>query len=233
MNRRDSIKSILLGSVAGGLVLNGCNPIDTDITPDKVEWPVYGRTPKELDRDEELFEEDFFNEHELTTIAALCDIILPTDNQHGSAIDAGVPQFIEFIVKDMISHQLPIRGGLMWLDHYSNKHYQKEFINCSLSEQHAICDKIAFPEVEDEDLQAGISFFSRMRNLVLTGYYTSKAGIEALGYKGNTPNVWDGVPDEVLKKHGLSYEKEWLAKCVDQSKRGDLAEWDDDFNLIS
>jgi hypothetical protein len=58
-------------------------------------------------------------------------------------------------------------------------------------------------------------------------------GIKDLGYKGNKPNVWDGVPQEVLDKHGVSYEKEWLAKCIDQSTRGDLAKWDEEGNLLT
>ena len=67
----------------------------------------------------------------------------------------------------------------------------------------------------------------------MTGYYTSRMGIDDLGYKGNLPNVWDGVPDEILKEHDVAYEPEWLAKCVDQSKREDIARWDEDMNLIS
>ena len=58
-------------------------------------------------------------------------------------------------------------------------------------------------------------------------------GIDDLGYVGNTPNVWDGVPQEVLDEHGLAYDPVWLAKCVDQSKRGDIAKWDAEGNLIS
>ncbi|MEE1964223.1 gluconate 2-dehydrogenase subunit 3 family protein, partial [Allomuricauda taeanensis] len=65
------------------------------------------------------------------------------------------------------------------------------------------------------------------------GFYTSKIGIEELGYKGNMPNVWDGVPDDVLEQHGVSYDPEWLAKCVDQSKRNIVAEWDENGNLIT
>ena len=57
--------------------------------------------------------------------------------------------------------------------------------------------------------------------------------MKELGYKGNSPNVWDGVPQEVLDDHGLSYDEEWLSKFVDQSKRLDIAKWDDDGNLIS
>ena len=234
MKRRDSIKSILLGSVAGGLALQGCtHKTNTEVASAKVEWPGYGRTPKELEHDEEVFKTEFFNEHELSTIAVLCDIILPADDNYASASDAGVTEFIEFIVKDIKAHQIPLRGGIMWLDHYCNTLFNKMFISCSLEEQHHICDQIAYPEDENPDLQVGISFFSRMRNLVVTGYYTSKIGIEALGYKGNVANVWDGVPEDVLKAHGLKYDEEWLAKCVDQSKRADIAKWDDQGNLIT
>ena len=72
-----------------------------------------------------------------------------------------------------------------------------------------------------------------MRNLTLTGYYTTRMGLDDLGYKGNTPNVWDGVPEDILKAHGMSYDEAGLAKCVDQSTRGVVAKWDDDGNLIS
>ena len=78
-----------------------------------------------------------------------------------------------------------------------------------------------------------MNFFSLVRNLTMTGFYTSKIGIEEIGYKGNMPNVWDGVPDDVLEQHGVAYDEEWLAKCVDQSKRGIIAEWDEDGNLLT
>lgn len=235
MNRRETIKSLLLGSVAAGLVVQGCAPGASEEVKKGVvnELPVYGRTPDEKAYDQELLAETFFNEHELTTIAVLCDIILPANEKFGSATDAGVDDFIEFIVKDMPSHQTPIRGGLMWLDNFAQKSYGEQFNGCSLEEQMAICDQIAYPNKTKEDLKQGEKFFSKMRDLTLTGYYTSKMGIEDLGYKGNTPNVWDGVPEDVLKQHGLSYDPVWLSKCVDQDSRGDIAKWDDDGNLIS
>ena len=76
-------------------------------------------------------------------------------------------------------------------------------------------------------------FFSTFRDLVITGYFTSEVGIKDLGYKGNQPNIWDGVPEEILKEHGLSYDKSWASKFIDQSKRNDVAVWDDKGNLIS
>ncbi len=235
MDRRDTIKSLLLGSVAAGLAFNGCT-LDgsSENNIKKVsDSPLYGRTKPELERDKELLEQTFFTEHELLTVATLCDIILPKNQQFGSANDAGVTEFIEFIVKDMPQKQTPLRGGIMWLDGYSKKLYNKEFIECSDSEQMAICDQIAYPKKTKPALKPGEQFFTTMRNLTLTGYFTSKMGIEDLGYQGNTPNVWDGIPDEILKDYTVKYDEDWLAKCVDQSKRGEIAVWDEEGNLIS
>ena len=86
---------------------------------------------------------------------------------------------------------------------------------------------------KDEDLQEAIRLFAVYRGMVLTGYFTSEIGINDLGYKGNTPNVWDGVPEEVLKEYSVSYDEDWISRCVDQSKRNDLAEWDEDGNLLT
>ena len=232
MDRRESLKGLFVGTLATGLVANGCAPNEK---PEEVkpEAAGYGRTPKEKARDEKLMSETFFTPHEMETIAVLCDIILPATDQYGSATEAGVPEFVEFISKDLPDHQLPLRGGIMWLDNRSNAKFGKEFKSAGDAEQKQLCDEIAYPEVEDPELQPGIKFFSRMRNLTLTGYYTTRMGIDDLGYKGNTPNVWDGVPEDVLKEHGMSYDEEWLAKCVDQSKRAEIAQWDDDGNLIS
>lgn len=234
MDRRDTIKSLLLGSVAAGLAFNGCTP---EISTEEVVKPLmnglYGRTPEEIERDEKINSEKFFNDHELSTIAVLCDIILPKTTTSNSATEEGVEEFIEFIVKDLPYQKVPVRGGIMWLDSYSNRLYKNEFIKCSEIEQFYICDQIAYPERTAPELKQGEKFFSTMRNLTMTGYFTSKAGLMDLKYKGNTPNVWDGIPEDILKEHGMSYEASWLTKCVDQSKRSDIAVWDEQGNLIS
>ena len=196
---------------------------------------LYGRLPKEIERDERLRAEIFLNEHELATVAVLCDIILPASPTAGSASDAEVPEFIEFIVKDMPYHQIPMRGGLMWLDAESNKRFNKEFINCSDAEQIEVVDDIAYPDPDGKKpaMGPGINFFNLMRNLTLTGYYTTKVGFDDLGFVGNFPNVWDGVPEEILKDHDVELDEEWAAKCIDQSKREIIAEWDDQGNLLT
>ena len=225
---------MFVGTLAGGLGVAGCAPgeeVSKEAQP-KAD-AGYGRTPEEIVRDEKLKSEQFFTVHELETLGTLCDIILPSNAQFPSATAVGVPDFMEFIVKDLPYHQLPIRGGLMWLDNRSNRKFSKVFKSCSTEEQRALCDEIAFPGKGEEEVAVGESFFSLVRNLTLTGYFTTKEGIEDLGYKGNTPNVWDGVPQEVLDDLGLSYDADWIAKCVDQTKRNDIAQWDEDGNLLT
>ncbi len=235
MDRRAYLQSLFLAPLAGSLIASSARAQDAS-TIDWTRLPSsysYGRTEAEKQTDAELFAESYFREHELLTIAVLCDIILPGDHPNGGALDAGLPDFVEFMVKDRQQYKLPVRGGIAWLDNYALDNYGADFIHIEESQRLAICDAIAYPDVDTPELQPGIAFFSLMRNLTLTGYYTTEAGIRDLGYVGNRPNVWDGVPEAVLQKHGKQYDTEWLNKCVDQSRREITAEWDDDGNLIS
>ena len=239
MDRRETLKTLLLAPLASSVIATTACTASSNNSASRVNWtPLptsysYGRTEVEKQRDLELFAETYFREHELITIAVLCDIILPNDHPNGGALDAGLPDFVEFMVKDRDRFKLPIRGGIAWIDNRSIEKFGADFINITESQRLSICDEIAYPDVQDPELQPGISFFSLMRNLTLTGYYTTALGFQDLGYKGNTPNVWDGVPEEVLQKHNMAYEQEWLKKCVDQSRQDITAEWDDDMNLIT
>ena len=237
MDRRESMKSLLIGTMAGGVLLEGCAPEVADTSTMPVAQPEdkgkYGRTIEEKARDEKLKNAEGFTESELATIAILCDLILPPTATAGGALDAGVPAFIDFIAKDIPAHELPIKGGLMWLESRSNNSFGLSFSKLTDAQHKSILDEIAYPDEAAPDVSVGAAFFSRMRNLTLTGYYTTKMGVDDLGYQGNSPNVWDGVPQEVLDEHGLAYDAAWLAKCVDQSKREDIAEWDDQGNLLT
>ncbi|MEM9672418.1 MAG: gluconate 2-dehydrogenase subunit 3 family protein [Bacteroidota bacterium] len=234
MDRRESMKTMLLGSLTGGLVMSGCAPEEAaEQTATPAETGGYGRTEAEKLRDKMLMEAEFFTEEEVDTIATLCDLILPASADFGSATDAGVHEFIAFIVKDIPDHQVPLRGGMMWLNHRSIKRFGDVFTKATVAQQKELLDEIAYPDKATPEVAQGVKFFDRMRNLTLTGYYTSKMGIDDLGYQGNRPNVWDGVPEDILQEHGLSYDEEWLSKCVNQENRDVMAEWDEDGNLLT
>ena len=229
MKRRDSIKTLIVTSLASGLVLEGCLPKEKEIIYENIWKYQYGRTPEEKKRDLELLNKTFFTKDEMEKINKIANLILPPSSI-GNIEQAEVPEFIEFIVKDVPSFQITIREGLNWIDNYSKKVFNKSFIESTQNQQKEILDSVAYPKSTKTKEEI---FFSTLRDLVVTGYFTSEVGIKDLGYKGNQPNIWDGVPKEILKEHGLSYDKSWESKFIDQSKRNDIAVWDDKGNLIS
>lgn len=211
MKRRDSLKALTLSSLgitalSPQIALAEQRELDTQMPPETPLKIPGGRTKDEAIRDAKLMKDKFLTAPEMATIKVLVDIIIPADDKGGSATQAGVPDFIEFIAKDMPQNQIPLRGGLKWLELESNKRFQKGFTLLTKSQQLQIVDDIAYPEKAKPMHSQGVAFFNLMRNLTASGYYTSKIGIADLGYMGNTPNVWEGVPADVLKQYGLSYE---------------------------
>ncbi len=212
MDRRSSLKLLATSAIAAPAVLSGC---DTDNKKEAAPTFNLDRNPDELAREKKLLAEGpFFSAAEMATITALADIILPKDAVSGSASEAGVPAFIDFIVRDMPSHQIPMRGGLRWLEMQCLNRYGKPFPGCSSAEQLEIVDAIAYPDKATPDLQPGVQFFSLMRNLTASGFYTSEIGIRDLNYTGNQVNAWKGVPDEVLRQYGLAYTDKENNECI-------------------
>jgi gluconate 2-dehydrogenase gamma chain len=206
MNRRDSLKAIGIGTFSASMLLEACKPGVKKLaedTNDKASTNDAGVLPAEIERNKKLNADKFFNEHEMATITVLGDIIIPKDARSGSASDAKVPEFIEFIVKDMPQHQVPMRGGLRWLDLQCLNLYNKTFVDASPAQQIAMVTEIAYPKKAKPEMQQGVAFFNRMRDLTATGFFTTKMGIEDIGFAGNAPNKWTGVPADVLKQYGM------------------------------
>ena len=223
MDRRKSLK-LIAGSVATTAFLAACKTDEKKVkaaeSPAAFDNKTYSldRAKEELERENKLAGEKFFNDHEMAGIALLCDIIIPKDEISGSATDAKVPEFIQFIVNDMPEHQTPMRGGLRWLDMQCLNKYNNDFKNCSSSQQIAMVDEIAYPKKAKPQMKPGVSFFNLIRNLTTTGFYTSRIGIADIGYKGNTPNQWNGVPGDVLKQYNMAYTDKELKECVSFDK---------------
>ena len=221
MDRRKSLKIIGLGSLSATVLFDACKlpdkkKADTAVTAGSGSTPAAGpdRQPEEIAHYNNVVSTKFFTEHELATIAILANIIIPKDEVSGSATDAGVPDFIEFIVKDMPEHQVPMRGGLRWTDRECYRRFQKNFKDCNEAQRIQVVDDVAWPKKAKPEMSQGVSFFTLMRNLTCTGFYTAKIGIEDMGYMGNKPNQWNGVPDDVLKQYGKKKKKKEMKECV-------------------
>lgn len=221
MDRRKSIKALLVGTAATGMLIESCNPSDKKTTTASTAPAAavdLSRTPEELEVIKKLNAETFFTKEEMATITILADIIIPKDNVSGSATDAKVPDFIEFIVKDQPDNQVPMRGGLRWLQMESLKRFNKSFNDITEKQRIEIVDDIAYPNKVKPGMQPGVSFFNLMRDLTCTGFYTSEIGVTDIGYKGNVPNQWNGVPDDVLKQYNVAYTEKELKECVSFDK---------------
>jgi gluconate 2-dehydrogenase gamma chain len=220
MDRRKSLKALALGTIGGVALLDGCKPGDAKkVAANKsvADGFTLDRQPEELARYDKVISETFFTENEMVVITLLADIIIPKDEVSGSASEAKVPEFIEFIVKDMPDHQTPMRGGLRWLEIYTFKKFNKSFKDCSPEQRISIVDEIAYPKKAKKEVAQGVAFFNKMRDLTVTGFYTTQMGGEDLGYVGNRPNQWNGVPDDVLKQYNVAYTEKENKECVKYS----------------
>jgi len=205
MNRRESLKAIGLTAISSAVLLEACKPgaVPAGDKADGKTAAEPGREAFEVERDKTLNAAKFFDAHEMATITILADIIIPKDAKSGSASDAKVPDFIEFIVKDIPEHQIPMRGGLKWLDIQCLNRYQKTFKDASQTQQIEMVEEIAYPKKVKPGMQQGAAFFSLMRDLTASGFFTTEMGVKDLGYVGNVPNKWTGVPADVLKQYGM------------------------------
>ena len=227
MDRRKSIKALLVGTVSTGVLVEACNTEEkkapetkTEVHSDDPNASGINRMKEEAAHEKEVRAKTFFTADEMATITILGDIIIPKDEVSGSASDAKVPDFIEFIVKDMPEHQIPMRGGLRWLDMQCLNRYGKAFKDCSHPQQMEMVDEIAWPEKAKDKpwLTQGVHFFNLMRNLTATGFYTTEIGYKDIGFAGNRPNQWNGVPADVLKQYDLAYTEKELKECVSFDK---------------
>lgn len=145
----------------------------------------------------------FFTAAEWRTVGVLADLIVPRDERSGSATEAGVPEFMDFVMTEYPDHQVPVRGGLAWLERECRVRYGKGFAACATGEQTALLDRIAWPKRAAPEASQGVAFFSRFRDLVLSGFWSSQVGVEDLGYLGNRfVAEWTGCPVEARERNG-------------------------------
>jgi gluconate 2-dehydrogenase gamma chain len=153
------------------------------------------------------FAPKFFTATEFRFVRTLADIIIPKDERSGSASDAGVPEFMDFMMIDQPARQVAMRGGLAWLDSECLKRFDKQFLDCTDSERTAVLDDIAWPATAKPEFAHGVAFFGSFRDLTAAGFWTTRMGIDDLQYMGNRSVArWNGCPDAALKKLGVSYE---------------------------
>jgi hypothetical protein len=168
----------------------------------------YVENARRLASEGTAFSPRFFTPAEFRTAGILTDMIIPRDDRSGSATDALVPEFMDFMMIDRPDDQEWMRDGLAWIDGQSNTRFGKSFADAAASERELILNDVAWPVRAPAAMSDGVSFFNRFRDLTSSGFWSSRMGVTDLRYIGNTFNPnWDGCPPEALAKLGVSYDK--------------------------
>jgi gluconate 2-dehydrogenase gamma chain len=150
----------------------------------------------------------FFTAAEYRTVGILADMIIPRDDRSGSATDAGVPEFIDFMMMDRPNNQKWMRDGLAWLNTQSSTRFGKPFSDASVSEREQILNDIAWPARAAAGMTDGVGFFNRFRDFTASGFWSSRVGVKDLQYMGNVfVAEWNGCPPAALQKLGVNYDK--------------------------
>lgn len=124
---------------------------------------------------------------ELTTLSALCDMIIPADGKSPAASSVGAPGYInEWASRPGGENSLVrVRGGLAWLDRESNARFGKRFHLATNAQRTAICDDICYLPKAKPEHQFAAQFFDTIRDQTATAFYTTPQGWKDLGYIGN------------------------------------------------
>jgi gluconate 2-dehydrogenase gamma chain len=178
-SRRDLIKSLGLtaaGSMLRAVPLAAAETAHRRVSAHKAASSAGEYTPK------------FFPEHQYKTLRALCDAIIPPDQESGGALEAGAPEFIDLLTSENKDLQLQFGGGIMWLDATCTERYGRTYLQCASGQRTEMLDLIAFRKNAEKDpsLSPGVEFFSTLRKYTADGFFTSEIGIKYLGYIGNT-----------------------------------------------
>ena len=153
---------------------------------------------------QQQFKPKFFTAHEYATVNILVDLIIPRDDRSGSATEAGVPQFMDFMMIDQPRRQVAMRGGLALIDRLASARVGKRFTEATDAQRRQVLDEIAYTTNADPALVHAIAFFSSFRDLTASGFWSSRMGVADLQYQGNTfVAEWAGCPDEALRKLGV------------------------------
>ena len=204
MNRRGALKAFALVSTANFL----------DVGSPQLERAVRGMeslagSGEPEAENQQAYTPKFFTRKEWQLVRMLSDYVIPRDARSGSATDAKVPEFMDFLMSDKDASQAnkdAMRGGLAWTDNESRRRFGRTFVTASDAQRRQILDDIAFPRKAKPEFSHGVAFFTRFRDLTASGFFSSAMGWKDVQYIGNVFHHWDGCPPAALEKLGVSYD---------------------------
>jgi hypothetical protein len=153
----------------------------------------------------EPYQRKYFSADEWRQVRVLVDLVIPADERSGSATQAGVPEYWDFVCADNPNYAW-VREALRWLDGFAYTSFHRSFANCTDAERRQLLDQIAWPARAKPELREGVNYFNRLRDFTAAGFFSSPMGVKDLDYRGNVAiPVWPGCPPAALRHLGVSY----------------------------
>ena len=121
----------------------------------------------------------FFSAAEYAVVERLTEIIIPSDATPG-AKEAGVAEFIDFMVANDPQVQYLFRTGLVWLNAHAEQKMGNRFIELGAEQQISLLEPLGFKDKARPGEEDGRKFFGLMREFTVTGFYTSEIGFKEL-----------------------------------------------------
>jgi gluconate 2-dehydrogenase gamma chain len=182
-SRRELLQAIALSFTAGGWSLEAAQHVHKMAAQEKALGPY---KPKA------------FTVHEYKTLEKLAGLIVPPDEKSPGAVASGSCEFIDLLASQNPELAAIYTGGIAWLDRTMLSRYSTDFVGAKPDQQTALLDLIAYRKNESPELGPGIHFFAWARRMVVDAYYTSPAGIQDVGYMGNTAVSKFEIPQAVI-----------------------------------
>jgi len=152
----------------------------------------------------------FFTPKEWKTVRMLVDYIIPADEVSGSATDAKVPEYMDWLMNDSEASRdskTSMPGGLAWMDREAFERFHTHFVESTEAQRRQILDDIAWPKKAKPELSQGVNFFNRFRDLTASGFFSSEMGYKDVNFVGNVAlPAWNGCPQAAMDKLGVSHD---------------------------
>jgi hypothetical protein len=197
MDRRDAVKALALMPFAASWDLSA---------------PQIERAAKAFDlvASTAPYVPKFFTQAEWKTVSMLADYIIPRDARSGSATDAKVPEYMDWLMADKeasLATRTAMRGGIGWIDLECDERFGTTFVNSTDPQRRQVLDDIAWPKKARPEMAHGVAFFNRFRDLTAAGFFSSEMGYKDVKFVGNVFNPnWNGCPPEAMAKLGVSHD---------------------------
>ena len=182
--------------IGKALVLTGCG---SQILPPVLAQHVHEEVAAVKSLDPGNYKPKYLTDHEYKTLRVLADLIVPTDEHSKGALDAGAPEFIDFLCSRSAELAEIYSGGLAWIDAEMKRRAGASFVDAKSEPRTALLDVIAYSKNDSPQVATGIRFFRWVRNMVIDAYYTSPVGIKDLGFMGNGAVSQFSVPKEAVE----------------------------------